>query len=411
MSLDIDLKQEKAFEKLSKLKCGAAFMHCGTGKTKVAVTLAESRVKDFDILVWICPASLIKQTKEEIKKWQKISMPIEFFSVESIGMSDNKYMQLVNIAENNACFCVLDESINIKNATAKRTKRLLQLTNKFKYRFILNGTPLTKSLIDLWGQIEFLSPKILKMTETQFANNFLVYKNEGYRPWQKWSKPANEEALIEILRPYIFDCDLDLNVGINYNQVSVQLTDDEILKYSELKKSYFDKIGNNEDDINFFEMTQLFQHCYTNCEEKREKLNSILADIIKRGEKTVIFCKYLDEVEYLKSEYPNVKLFTGEQKDDITDFQTLVCTYGTGSFGLNLQQANNLIYFSQTFDYKHKEQSKARIYRTGQTKDCNIYDFWVDTGLEKIIRKSLNKKENVLNNVKEFIKAGNYEKL
>ena len=218
-------------------------------------------------------------------------------------------------------------------------------------------------------------------------------------------------ALIEILRPYIFDCDLDLNVGINYNQVSVQLTDDEIEKYSEVKSAYFDKIGNNEDNINFFEMTQLFQHCYTNCEEKREKLDKILKQIQNRNEKVVIFCKYLDEVEYLKSEYPYVSIFTGERKDNIRDFNILVCTYGTGSFGLNLQQANNLIYFSQTFDYKHKEQSKARIYRTGQTKDCNIYDFWVDTGLEKIIKKSLNKKENVLNNVKEFIKAGNYEKL
>lgn len=409
MNSDINIKQKRAFNKLSRLKCGAAFMRMGTGKTKVAVTLAESRVKDFDVLVWICPASLIKQTKEEIKKWQTIPMRIEFFSVESIGMSDNKYMQLVNLAENNACFCVLDESINIKNATAKRTKRLLELSNKFKYRFILNGTPLTKSLIDLWGQIEFLSPKILGMTETQFANNFLIYRDDGYRPWRKWSKPANEEALIEILRPYIFDCDLDLDVKINHNNIETQLSYMEWVEYDDIKNEYLDKVGDELKDFDFLGLTQLLQQNYSLNDDKKEKFDNLMKKL--KGEKVVIFCKFLREIEWIKLEYSNVKLFTGQQKDDITDFQTLVCTYSTGSFGLNLQQANNLIYFSQTFDYKHKEQSKARIYRTGQTKDCNIYDFWVDTGLEKIIKKSLNKKENVLNNVKEFIKQGNYEKL
>lgn len=407
--MSLDTKQKIAFDKLSKLKCGALFMKMGTGKTKVTIELAESRINDFEVLVWICPASIIESTKQEIEKWRKQNIDIRFYSVESIGMSDKKYLDLVNLAENKQCFCVLDESINIKNATAKRTKRLIELSPKFKYRFILNGTPLTKSLIDLWGQIEFLSPKILKMTETQFANNFLIYREDGYRPWRKWSKPANEEALIEILRPYIFDCDLDIDVKIYNEDINTELSEPEWIEYTELKDQYLDSVGGEINEFNWLGLTQLLQQNYSLNEDKKYKFGKLMR--LLEDEKVVIFCKYLQEVEWIKQEYPNCKVFTGDRKDDISDFDTLVCTYGVGSFGLNLQQANNLIYFSQTFDYKHKEQSRSRIYRTGQTKDCNIYDFWVDTGLEEIIKKSLRKKENVLNNVKEFIKAGNYEKL
>ena len=99
----------------------------------------------------------------------------------------------------------------------------------------------------------------------------------------------------------------------------------------------------------------------------------------------------------------------GNYKDDLRRFEyeedVLICTYGVGSVGLNLQCANNLIYYSQTFDYKEKEQAKYRVYRTGQSKSVNIYDLWVDTGLEDIIRYSLSRKRALLNNVERIISA------
>lgn len=72
-------------------------------------------------------------------------------------------------------FCVVDESITIKNTEAGRTQRLLELAHRFKYRLILSGTPLTQGLIDLYSQIKFMNPAILNMTESQFANNFCTF--------------------------------------------------------------------------------------------------------------------------------------------------------------------------------------------------------------------------------------------
>ena len=159
--------QKRAFEKLSKLKGGILFMSMGTGKTKVAMDLALSRQDDYDCIIWIAPSSLIKSKSyvEEINKWSSgLTKPIHYFTIEGVGSSDNKYLEMVNLATITSSFCIIDESITIKNSIAKRTKRLLQNWHLFKFRLILNGTPITNSLLDLYSQIQFIHPNILKMT-------------------------------------------------------------------------------------------------------------------------------------------------------------------------------------------------------------------------------------------------------
>ena len=47
--------QQEAIEKLSKLKVGALFMEMGTGKTKVALDLINSKKNKVDYVLWICP--------------------------------------------------------------------------------------------------------------------------------------------------------------------------------------------------------------------------------------------------------------------------------------------------------------------------------------------------------------------
>lgn len=393
--------QQAAFDKLSKLRAGALFMNMGTGKTKVALELAKAQQENFDVVIWIAPASLLidKGYKSEINKWcDGLTRPIIFFSIESVSASDTKYLEMRAVAEGKRSFCVVDESITIKNTDAGRTQRLLKMWNLFQYRLILNGTPLTKGLIDLYSQIQFLHPKILNMTEAQFANNFLTYKKDGFKPWKRWSRPENEEALIEIIRPYIFDAELDIPVKMNEYEQTFCLSNEEQEKYSATKRSFLD----GKCEVGFLEVAQKFQHIYSSCQEKLEYLKKLVPTLGK----VIIYVKFIDEMEELRRWFDCVVL-TGKEKGDISRFEkdidVLICTFGVGSMGLNLQFANNIIYFTQTFDYKDKIQSMHRIYRIGQKKDCNIYNFWVNTGLDKLIKKSLDKKENTLNNVGKII--------
>lgn len=402
--------QQQAFDKLSKLKAGILFMSMGTGKTKVAVDLIISKQNNIDCIIWIAPASLIRSQsyQDEIKKWSgNLSKPIYFFTIESIGSSDNKFLEIIELANKQESFCVVDESITIKNAMAKRTQRLLKHWNLFKFRLILNGTPITNSLLDLYSQVQFIHPKILNMSERQFANQFLIYKKEGYRGYKKGNKPYNEEALIEILKPYICDAELEINCGLRFNNINCGLGEPEKSGYHFLKQEVY---GTMDEEFDFLAIAQKLQHFYTeNCVEKKLYFNNLIKEITKDNQ-VIVYVKYVSELDYLRANYDCVE-YSGRCKDGIELFRggakMLICTYGSGSMGHNLQFCNNIIYLSQTFDYKDKEQSLHRIYRVGQTKQCNVYNFYVNTGLEDIIKSSLDKKVNTLTTIKNFITKEN----
>lgn len=396
--------QIKAKEKLSQLFCGALFMKMGTGKTKTILDIISKHRDKIDCVAWIAPASLLNDIcyLAEITKWNKKLVKINKFTIEGVSQSDAIYMKLINLAKNNRVFCVIDESIYIKNLMSKRTKRLLDQGSLFKFRFILNGTSATKSLLDLYSQIQFLSPKILNMNEAQFANHFLEYEKSGHRPYTRWSRPHNEQALIEILRPYIFDQDLEIKANKETILYNLTLSDKEAFEYREFKENELSK-----HELDFISLSQKFQHFYTISKSKIEKLK----EIVSKTKKIIIFVKFISEIETIKIIYPHAFVYSGQRKDNIKAFSDcdngiMIMTYGTGAFGLNLQFCNEIIFFTPTFDYKQKAQAEARIYRIGQDKDVKIHEFYLNTGLDDLINNSLNKKEAMLKNIENHIKNG-----
>lgn len=396
--------QIRAKEKLSQLRCGALFMKMGTGKTKTIIDIISEHSERIDCVAWIASASLSNDIGylSEIDKWNIKGVKIHKFTIEGVSQSDKAYIDLINLAKNNRVFCVIDESIHIKNLMSKRTKRLLQQGDLFEFRFILNGTSATKSLLDLYSQIQFLSPKILNMTEAQFANNFLEYEKNGHRPYARWSKPHNEQALIEILRPYIFDQDLEIETKKKLICYNLKLSSNESYEYREFKYEVLSK-----GSLDFLAISQKFQHFYTISESKIKNLKKI----VSASQKIIIFVKFISEIEVIKEIYPHAFVYCGGYKDSIKSFADcengiMIMTYGTGSFGLNLQFCNEVLFFTPTFDYKQKTQAEARVYRIGQDKDVKIHEFYLNTGLDSLIKASLDKKDKLLKNIENHIKNG-----
>ena len=67
MILEMTSQQKEAMEKFKKLKVGALFMKMGTGKTRVALQLAE--YNKVNLLVYVCPFSCIENIRAEFSKW------------------------------------------------------------------------------------------------------------------------------------------------------------------------------------------------------------------------------------------------------------------------------------------------------------------------------------------------------
>ena len=81
----------------------------------------------------------------------------------------------------NVDFVVCDESHRIKNHTAARTRFALSLGPRAKYRYILTGTPIGGTEMDLYYQMRFLSPAIWDhMGKEQFTRGYFTTRQTGY---------------------------------------------------------------------------------------------------------------------------------------------------------------------------------------------------------------------------------------
>lgn len=385
--------QQLAFDKLSRLKVGALFSEMGTGKTKVALDLINSKSNKIDYILWICPFSIKNEIIKERDKWYP-AMKIDVVGCETIGSSDRTYLEILKKITTSKTFIVVDESLKIKNINAKRTRRIIEFGEYAQYKLILNGTPITKNVIDLYTQMEFLSPKILKMSFNQFKNTYCEYYIRGKLKGMV-KKQHNIEHLISLIEPYIFDCDLDIEAKKMYYNY---FYDVDTFQYSKLKNELLEGIAN----IDFFVLTTKLQQFYTTYKE--EMLKELLGQI---NDQVIIFVKYLDSIPAGANKIVG-DMNTKERKQVIDkfergDFKELYITYGCGSYGLNLQFCRNIIFAEHCFDYSQRIQAEARIYRIGQNYDVNYYNLWCNVGLEKMIQSSLNKKSNLLNEIKKEI--------
>ena len=278
----------------------------------------------------------------------------------------------------------------LKNWQAKRTQRVIELSKLSTYKLILNGTPLSRNLLDLWAQMEFLSPKILNMAMVEYKNTFCEYltitKRLGYKSLTKEFIVGyhNVDYLYKLIEPYVFEADLQIDTKKHYFDLDYSLTEAEKKEHERLKEKYLDndrmEIRNNNI---FLEITQKLQHNYSCSPEKF----SIIRQILSKNDKSkVLICaKYIDTQEELRKRFPDVRVLSWQKN----------------AFALNLQQYNVLIKFDKHWDYALHEQIEHRIYRQGQHDDCKIYDLTGNIGLEDMMNKNVVKKGMLLQYFKQ----------
>lgn len=400
--------QKLAFDKFTKLKVGALFMKMGTGKTKVALDLIKYNNVEF--LIYVTPFSTKENIQKEIDKWG-INCEYEIVGYETIQASDVKYLEILNKLKGKKNFIIADESIFIKNEDTYRFKRLCEIRKLCEYALILNGTPITKNEFDLYNQMYFLSPLIIGMNRQQFLNTFfkrITYKKKGSKEntFYKFSE-VNAELLYKMVEPYMFQCDLDFDKSESSNYHYIPYEEDDYYQEKEEKLQEYLKYGDSQTIINMLTSLNVIASNY-------KKKNDAVIEYIKEKQ-VIVFCSFLKEIEYIKSKCDCYVICgsTNDRKSIIKKFERsqkpLLMTYGVGSYSLNLQFCNEIVYSSINFDFGKIEQSKYRIKRIGQKNDIKYTYFLVDLGINKMILENLERKETLENLVKEKMMKGDIE--
>ncbi len=390
-------QQAEAKNKLQSRKVGAFFMEAGTGKTRPVVELTERLNPDY--VLYVAPLRTIKtedvieSVVYQVNLWGGFGCEHDFVGVESIGMSDRVYLESYDkLSKSKRPVLIVDESLKIKNADAKRTQRLLTLSKLVEFKYILNGTPLSRNLLDLWSQMEFLSPKILKMGIAEFKNTFCEYKELTIRKPGAYKSRSKEwivryhnlDYLYALIEPYVFECDLQLDVNKQYINLNYCLSPEEKEKHQKIIETILDNEWLMAKPNFFLELTQKLQNNYSRTEEKFQLLEAI--EESHNSKRIIVFAKYIETQELLKKRFPKLEILS----------------YQKHSFGLNKQQYNVCVFFDKVWDYALREQAERRIYRIKQMRECFFYDLTGDVGLESLIDKNVSKKSDLSQEFKKL---------
>lgn len=386
--MTLSVIQKEAIEKLNRLKVGALFMEPGTGKTRTAIELINGT--DADWVLWLTPYQNKANLEAEIKKWN-FNLPYQIAGIESLSSADRLYLELLNrLQTRQHPFIVLDESLKIKNRDAIRTQRIIKLGQLSEYRLILNGTPISKNILDLWSQMQFLSPKVLGMGFNEFKDTFVEYVRYQPASGGRWLEFIDDyhnlDYLYSLISPFVYDAKLELDKNKRYISVEYWIND-YYQDYQDIKNYYLSNIMWNQDPDIFLAMTQQMQRAYCTEPHKFELVKKLLTP------KTIIFCKFIKSRMEFQKRFPKTK----------------VLTYGKGSLGLNLQAYNQIIFFDKTFNYAQREQAERRIYRIGQQTDCRFVDLTGDIGLERFIDTNIQNKTTLLDAFKRAAKNNQTE--
>jgi len=451
--------QMTALEKSWNRETYAYFMEMGTGKTKVLIDNAAMLYDKgkIDGLLIVAPKGVVGTwydqelpthlpshienvtilwqaniTKGQQERLDSLFEPEELLhilimNVEALSTTKGTDFAAKFINSHNTLMAI-DESTTIKNPSAKRTKNILNLSTKTKYRRIMTGSPVTKNPLDLYSQCEFLSSWLLDFTSYYaFRNRYAEMKTMYVRgrTIQVVDKFKNLGELSEQLKGFSYrvlkeDC-LDLPEK-NWTKRQITLTPDQRKIYSQMKETALAHL-NGKQATTMTVLTQLMRLHQITCGHftaddgtiqriDNNRVNELMNVLDELEGKAIIWAHYQWDIkdiikEIVKVHGPgSVVDYYGltpqdERQGNIKKFQDdprcrfLVGTPSTGGYGITLTAASTMIYYSNGYDLEKRQQSEARIDRIGQENPMTYIDIICEDTVDERIVKALRKKINI----------------
>ena len=410
--------QEKALALTSDKDNSAFYYDMGLGKTFIGSERLRLYGKRVNIVV--CQKSKIKDWCEHFKE--------HYTDYAVFDLTDKKDMQTFMIYPIYKCIGIinyelayrreelrqlkdftmmLDESSMIKNETAKRTKFILSL--KPSHTILLSGTPTDGKYEFLYSQLRLLGWKI---TKTAYYNRYIKTELRSYGGpmFRVVTGYKNVSELKAKLKEY----------GAVFAKAEevIKLPEKKFIKeYSTVSSDYKKFMKDRVIKIDDKELTgdsTLSKRLYARmlCSAySKDKISRLIDLVNSTSDRVIIFYNFNTELEALRKvlfDRP-ISIVNGQVKDlkayENNDNSVTLIQYQAGAMGLNLQKANRIIYFSLPERSELFEQSKARICRIGQEKQCYYHIMMCCKSVEEKIYDCLLMRKDYTDELfrKEFI--------
>lgn len=458
----------------------ALFFEMGCGKSATVISILRERYQAhgglFRTLI-LCPPIVIENWRRE---WLMHSYIAEKDLIALVG-SAHKRADLIRESRDRPCIyitnyeallmkevvgalkfhgldvLVCDESHKLKDIKAKRTKAALELAKGTKLRYILTGSPVLNSPMDLFSQF-----KILDNGET-FGSNFFLFRSEyfydknSFMPREKhfpnWvPKPRALEKMNELIEPKSMrvkkeEC-LDLP-PLTKEQVFVDLSPEQKRVYEDMRKDFISYLGGSAcvAQLALTKALRLMQivsgfaavegaastdprkNVVFDASPRIEALRELLS-VITPGHKVIVWACWRENYTAIKALLGDMDVcyeevhgdFNMGQKQEAVDAFTanpscrvLLANPAACGTGVNLTVASYAIYYSRNFSLEQDIQSEARNHRGGSEVHEKItrIDIVAKGTIDELITKRLYEKqamgEAILGELKDELGGREYE--
>ncbi len=434
--------QVREFNRFKDQEYGALFWDMGLGKTRVAIELSEHWYEDN-----IVDAVVVITMKSLINNWVNIELPIHatinyntfaWGKDKEIPKSKKLLYFVINIdGILSIAFkdtfkefmrryprfgLIIDESTVVKSGKAKRTRMAIKIAERAKRRFIMTGTPITNSPMDLYSQCMILRPGLLGYDSlVAFRNRYAITKimKFGMRSFEQIVGYKNLGELTTTVQKFAAIMKIEEAIDIppkRYRVLDVELTKEQKTAYEELKNKAVAWIQEHEiTTANAVSLiNRLMQICAGQLKVDQDKYISIvnnrldvLSDLVDECDgKTIIWCSFVNSaLDIMKTLGPRgVHLPSGltmdEQQERLNQFKmgpqkALVANPASQGHGHTWVESSNVIYFSNSYNWGLRTQSEGRTYRAGQTKSVLYTDLIAKGTIEDRVLSVLKKKEEM----------------
>ena len=356
---------------------------------------------------------------------------------------------------------ILDESHNIKNLKAARTKKCIALGLQANSRRIATGTIMDKP-VDVFAQFEFLRPegKLLGTDSYHaFVSEFASVLPSHHPLVQHIVRklPANKrrftpqiierdaknmpvwrnlDRLAELMSPFIFrvekaDC-LDLPDKV-YQTVFYDLTKEQRTAYDKMRKEYKLQLGGEAQSFDKLHAkgTKLQQIAsgfvidengtvHNIVEPGKNPKRARLAELLEQFDQrqVIVWSVYKEELRQIEElaaelEIPAVSYHGDVSQTDrdeaIDSFQRgdarlFIANPTSAGEGLTLTGATISIYYSNSYRLISRSQSEDRNHRKGTTEKCTYIDLVGENTHDEKVVEALQFKGDVAAALMEGIK-------
>ena len=449
--------QEEALQFALQRPATMLNMDMGTGKTRVTIDYIFNRSDVRRVLV-VCPKAVIPVWRTNLEKFKrgenwdiwdytkgtivnKAASINTWFNV----MPDPPEKQIVVVNYDivwrqplgellrkfNFDLVVLDESHRAKSPGSKVSKYLGMLGKATKYRLCLSGTPMANSPLDVYGQYRFLDPSIFGTRYNDFRDTYAVLGGPEHNFIVGFK---NLQQLNEKFQSIAYTCKmsdvadrLKLPDKLPPNEIKVQLPAKDRKLMKDLNKEFIAECEGGFVVLNnvLNKVLRMQQICsgYVVTQEnplaektttllntaKEDALYELLTDI-DPGESLVVFCVFtrdlMNVAEACTRSGHKAYWLDGAHNElkewqDSTKGGVLIVQIQAGAEGIDLTKANRGVYYGLPYSLALYEQSLARLYRPGQTKDVQFTYLLAEDTIDESIYACLQSKKDLITEVQQ----------